>query len=296
MSKLNLKQIRIDPSLALGRRGCICESGKTQFSLEYFQGTPFDEYLNTIEDDTLTSKKSEVVRLVQTRFQDIVSICRKSSKKEINIESLDKELLNKLVEFKILDKDYNLLKKIESFGNLLECIVCYSLESCGIQSMREVKVKYPFTSNPYDPDGQLYDVIGALDISKLIWIECKKPLYLNNDKPLGQVISKDNIEKFIRRANLLKPDIAIYLVDTKEDYSQNLRNIFNPQFLSRGNYIDSFQGYENIIARLDGFMYFNRICYKSNSLFYDGLQNSVYQVLHDSINQYNKTTTSSIFR
>jgi hypothetical protein len=128
----------------------------------------------------------------------------------------------------------------------------------------------------------LYDILAALDISKLLWIECKKPLYLSKDNPLGQIISKDNINKFLKRAFFLKPDIAIYLVDTKEDYKEKLRKLFSSEFLTSGNYIEYFEESDNIIARVNGFIYFNRVNFRSNQLFYSGLKNSINQVLYDA--------------
>ena len=99
---------------------------------------------------------------------------------------------------------------------------------------------------------------------------------------MGQIISKANIDKFLRRASFLKPDIAIYLVDTKEDYKEKLRKLFSPEFLTSGNYIEYFEESDNIIARVNGFIYFNRVNFRSNQLFFSGLKNSINQVLYDA--------------
>ncbi len=279
MTGITLSQIRLGPSIALGRRGCLLEDGKEQYTNKYYDGTPFENHFKSLG----LFKGDPIRNFLKERFPDILSVCRKSHLNQFEqIQNGDNGLVEKLKEYKILDNDSKLLSNIELFGNLFECIVGYALYESQIQSLRAVKIKYPFPNKPYDPDGQLYDILAALDISKLLWIECKKPLYLNSENPLGQVISKEKIEKFIKRAFFLKPEIAIYLVDTKEDYKEKLRKLFKPEFLTTGNYIEYFEDSDNIIARLNGFIYFNRVNFKSNKLFFDGLKNSVNQVLYDA--------------
>lgn len=279
MARISLHQINIGPRTVLGRRGCKLESGKSPYTNEYYQGTPFEEYFKTLN----LFKWHPIRKFFIENFPDILSACRKcylGHYKELKV--IDKVMIEKLQEFKIIDECNKLLCDIEKFGSLFECIVGYALHDCQIQSIREAKIKYPFPEKSYDPDGQLYDILAALDISKLMWIECKKPLYLSKEKPLGQVISKDNIAKFIKRANFLKPDIAIYLVDTKEDYKDEIIKLIDTNYLTSGNYIDYFEDSDNIIARLNNFIYFNRVNYKSNNLFFEGIKNSINQVLYDA--------------
>ncbi len=99
---------------------------------------------------------------------------------------------------------------------------------------------------------------------------------------MGQIISKNNIEKFLRRASFLKPEVAIFLVDTKEDYREKLRKLFTPEFLTTGNYIEYFEQSDNIMARINSSIYFCRVNYKSNDLFFTGVKNSINQVLYDA--------------
>jgi hypothetical protein len=272
MSSLKLNQISLGPNIALGRRGCFLEEGKKPYSNDFYNGTPLENHFKSLD----LGQWHEIRSFIKERFPDILSACRKSYLKDYDsLKNEDQELIEKLKECKILSADHKLIPSIESFGNLFECIVAYSLHEIQIQSLREAKVKYPFPNNPYDPDGQLYDILAALDISKLLWIECK-------DNPLGQIISKDNINKFLKRAFFLKPDIAIYLVDTKEDYKEKLRKLFSSEFLTSGNYIEYFEESDNIIARVNGFIYFNRVNFRSNQLFYSGLKNSINQVLYDA--------------
>jgi hypothetical protein len=276
---LRLNQINIGPSIALGRRGCFLENGKRPYTNDYYDGTPFEKHFKSLD----LFSWHDVRNFIKENFPDIISVCRKIY---LNLhETLndnDKKIIKFLKECKIVTDDLKLIPNIESFGNLFECIVGYALFENQIQLLRETKIKYPFPNKPYDPDGQLYDILAALDLTKLIWIECKKPLYLSNDNPLGNVISKVNIEKFIRRAYFLKPDIAVYLVDTKDDYKEKLRSLLKPEFLTTGNYVEHFEDSDSIIARLNGFIYFNRVFAKSNKLFFTALKNSINQVLYDA--------------
>lgn len=279
MNKLNLRQIDIGPSVALGRRGCVLESGKQPFTDEYYDGTPFEK----IYKENNIRNWGPYRDFIKEKFPDILSVCRKSYANDLD-KGLKPDIVNKLKECYILDDNLSVAQAdLNSFGNLFECIVGYALHECHFQPIREAKIKYPFSGQPYDPDGQLYDILAALDISKLLWIECKKPLYINENNPIGQVLSKENIEKFIRRALFLKPDIAIYLVDTKEMYRDTLRQLFHPSFLQTGSYVDYFDNSENIIARINGFMYFCRVNFKSNNLFFSEVKKTINQVLYDSI-------------
>lgn len=278
MNDINLSQL-IGPSTVLKRQGCLLEEGLLPYTEDFYKGTPFEKYPKLMD----LRKRHQVLAFLKENFPDILSICRKSHLNKFEeLKNDNEEIITRLKEYSILDNDLKLLTSIESFGNLFECMVGYALHGIQIKNFREAKIKYPFPNKPYDPDGQLYDILGAIDISKLLWIECKKPLYLNEEKPLGQVISKENIEKFIKRAYFLKPEIAIYLVDTKENYKEELRSLFESEFLTTGNYIDYFEDSDNIIARLNGFIYFNRVNYNSNKLFFNGLKNSINQVLYDA--------------
>lgn len=276
---VRLNQINIGPNIALGRRGCLLEDGKRPYTNEYYEGTPFEPHFKSLD----LFKWHDIRDFIKTNFPDIVSVCRKIYlEQHESFDDKDGGIIKILKESKIVSEDLKLIPNIESFGNLFECLVGYALYDNQIQLYRESKIKYPFPHKPYDPDGQRYDILAALDLTKLMWIECKKPLYLSNDNPLGNVISKDNIEKFIRRAYFLKPDIAIYLVDTKDDYKEKLKALLKSEFLTTGNYVEHFDDSNSIVARLNGFIYFSRVCAKSNKLFYSALKDSINQVLYDA--------------
>lgn len=276
---LRLNEINIGPDIALGRRGCLLEEGKRPYTNDYYNGTPFEQHFKSLD----LFKWHDIRAFIKTNFPDIISACRKIHLNEHNsFNDKDNEIIKFLKDSKIINVELKLTSELNSFGNLFECLVGYALYENEIQLFREAKIRYPFPHKPYDPDGQRYDILAALDLTKLIWIECKKPLYLSNDNPLGNVISKNNIEKFIRRAYFLKPDIAIYLVDTKDDYKEKLKTLLKSEFLTTGNYVEHFDDSDNIVARLNGFIYFNRVNTKSNKLFFNALKDSINQVLYDA--------------
>lgn len=278
MGQITLNQINIGPNVALGRRGCVLEDGKNMQSDDFYAGTPFHDYYKAFD----RNERLIIKNFVRDKFPEILSICRKSYLNKFDEIDGNNDVISKLKKYGVLDEDLNLKCKLESFGNLFECVVGDALRANNIQFIREAKIRYPFPNKPYDPDGQLYDILGALDLYRLIWIECKKPLYLSDENPLGQVLSRNNIEKFIRRAFFLKPDIAVYLVDTKEDFRKDIRKLFNTDFLTSGQYVDYFKDSDNLMARLNGFIYFVRANHKSNNLYFEGLKNSISQVLYDA--------------
>ncbi len=273
---IQLNQIDIGPRVVLERRGCVLEEAIELDSRNYFKKTPLSK-------EQRHSSTWDIGDVLKEKFPEIVSLCRKSHLgKQFEINEANRDLVKTLQEWGILANDLSLNIEMESFGSLFECIVGLALHSSGIQHVREGKIRYPFPQKPYDPDGHLYDILGAIDISKLIWIECKKPLYLKDNNPLGQVVSKKSIHKFLRRSHLLKPDIAVYLVDTKEHYGHELKKLFNTNFLSTGKYVDHFEHSNNIIARISDFIYFTRVDYSSNNQFYQGVKDSVNQTLYDA--------------
>lgn len=171
-----------------------------------------------------------------------------------------------------------------------------ALEDLFIQSKREAKIKYPFKDLPYDPDGQKYDVLGGMDLSKIIWIECKKPIYLSTSKdPLANIVNREKIEKFYKRALFLHPDIAIYLVDTKNNYLDKLKNdVFADEFFDSGCYFELKSPYCNVLLRLHGFIYFIRLDYTDNKDYFQSLKDSISQVLHDARKNWPGIYTSGL--
>ena len=113
-----------------------------------------------------------------------------------------------------------------------------------------------------------------------MWIECKKPLYLDGSQdPLGNVLSRGDLRKFYKRAWRLRPEIAVYLVDTKEDYFSRLE-----PHLAKGATVVQRHPEElsEIVARLNGFIYFCRVDYTQPKRYFESLQRSVNQVLYDA--------------
>lgn len=70
-----------------------------------------------------------------------------------------------------------------NWGACLECAALICLGDLHIQGHRDVKVKYPYPEAQYDPDGQTYDVLGGLDLSSLLWLECKAFIFGRKEQP-----------------------------------------------------------------------------------------------------------------
>lgn len=285
MSKISIRQIRLDPEVPLSRRGCEVEEFINVEKSEFWEDTIFKD---------VPKDNYYFLQFIKEYGQEIFNVIKKIKQGENNFTSTHNEVLVKLQEYKIVEKtlesNYSLLKSIDNFGSEFECFTSLILTELSIQNQREVKVKYPYKKpNDYDPDGQKYDILAGLDLTKLLWIECKKPFYSKDTvNPLQNIISKNNIKNFYNRSHLLHPDIAVYLVDTKEDYQKNLREIFTDQFLfDSGCYYSSPNSLsDTIIARLHGFIYFSRVNYTNGKDYYKGLKQSICQVLHDSSKGY----------
>lgn len=279
MSKINVRQIRLGPEVPLRRRGCEVE--------EFINVETSNFWDDTIFKDAPIGN-ADFLQFIKEYGQEIFNVIKKLKQNEESFTPTHKEVLYKLEEYKIVEKTltnaYSLLKNPDNFGSEFECFTSLVLTELSIQNQREVKVKYPYKKpNDYDPDGQKYDILAGLDLTRLLWIECKKPLYSKDSKdPLQNIISKDYIEKFYKRAHLLRPDIAVYLVDTKEDYSSKLKNVFTNEFINSGCYFELPSPSDTIIARLHGFIYFSRIDYSNSKDYYKGLKQSICQVLHDA--------------
>ncbi len=283
MALVNIDEIRLHPKAPLARRGCEIESCTREGELNFFTNTHFQKVFKEKENTFKIQKYLELIDFIKNNYINYVSILRKIELKEQ--DKID-SFVEKLIEYKVIKKDLTKSYSMEKIGNLFECLVSRSLNEMNISSARDIKIKYPYPENPYDPDGQKYDVIGTLDISKFLWIECKKPLYLNEKNPLNNVIDKNRIQKFIRRAHFLRPSIAIYLVDTKDDYRESLKKIFSIDLLKSGLMTIFPSSQSQIMARLNGFIYFNRVTYNDNSKFIESLKMSVNQVLHDARNEH----------
>jgi hypothetical protein len=285
-TQLHIRQVRLGPEVPLGRRGCIVESSKTHknpdgWADSFFAGAVARGNLNP------------VVQLLRSRGEEVFTVIGRiafgglHSKSDFNVNQ--QVTLEQLMDLGIvLEEPASSKLQVEhpraNWGAGLECAALISLDDLYIQAHRDVKVKYPYGgAAKYDPDGQKYDVLAGLDLSRLLWLECKKPLYSGGQgNPLRQVLSIPNIEKFYRRAHYLKPDIAVYLVDTLSDYRVDLTSVFTDDFIESGCYMETPSTANHLVARLHGFIYFVRVDYGSTHRYMEALRQSISQVLHDT--------------
>ena len=115
----------------------------------------------------------------------------------------------------------------------------------------------------------------------------ERPASLAETPPrLGSVVAKDLIGKFYRRAHLLRPTIAVFLVDTTEDYRDKLHALFTDEFRESSCAIEPNEAANQLIARLHGFMNFARVTYKSPKDYVSAIRESLSQVLHDARNDW----------
>lgn len=283
-TRIGINQFRLDPAVPLGRRGCTVESSQSHESKDgwangYFAGAVERGDLNRVVE--LLRKQGEEVCVVIRR------LCQDAALRRTDFRKEQQDSISGMLELRALYEGPDGLLNLEcpkaNWGALLECAVLISLFDLHIQASRDVKVQYPYQHARHDPDGQAYDVLAALDFSRLLWIECKKPFYeVGQNNPLGQVLNKGNVQKFYRRAHFLKPTIAMFLVDTKTSYQSDLRSLFNPDFCNSGCYAEPAAPANQLIARLHGFIYFARVAYRSNYDYLAGLRESISQVLHDA--------------
>lgn len=286
-TRIATRQIRLGPEVPLGRQGCLVESS---LSHETSSGW-HDTYFKHAADER---QLPHVIDLLRRRGEEVFTVLKSlvhDPNRSFNASQLQtlEELLNLgVVRRDSVNNNVSLTHASGNWGASLECATLIALEDLHIQALREVKVKYPYAPpSDYDPDGQKYDVLAGLDWSRLLWIECKKPLYLPGcENRLASIVSKDLIGKFYRRALLLRPTIAVFLVDTLEDYREALHALFTADFLESGCVIEPNQIANQLIARLHGFMYFVRVKYKSFQDYVPAIRESLSQVLHDARNDW----------
>lgn len=276
-TQLKIDQFFLGPEVPLGRRGCKVEESKDIQTENGWKDTVFYK--------TIKTNRDIIIQLLKKYGQEVFTVLKRIKYK--NYDKLPEEqtgVLEKLKSINVIlgsGNNLKLSKDLDSFGSEFECYVSLVLRDLYIQNSRDVKIIYPY-NNPYDPDGQKYDILGGLDLTELLWIECKKPLYLeSSSNPLQNVISKENIKKFYKRSYFLFPEIAIFLVDTKDDYKDTLLSFFTDSYLNSSCYFSPKMA-ESIVLRLHGFIYFCRILYNSNKDYYNGIQTSICQVLHDA--------------
>ena len=284
-TRINIRQIRLGPDVPLGRRGCRVESSLSHEDVSGWDDTYFkcaaDDGGNQLRQviDILRSRGEEVFTVLKTILHDPARSFNESQR-----QTLDELVKLGVVRWDFETECMSLTNPTGTWGACLECATLIALEDLHIQALREVTIEYPYPSNRYDPDGQKYDILAGLDWSQLLWIECKKPLYLREgENPLGSVVSKDTVQKFYRRTRYLRPTIAVFLVDTLEDYHEVLQSLFTAEFWeSSGCVCMPVPAAHQIIARLHGFIYFVRVEYQSSRDYVRALRESVSQVLHDA--------------
>ncbi len=286
LTQISISQVRLGPEVPLGRRGCKIEKAKSIEEPSGWNDTYFFEGVND------TQERTKIRSLLKTRGENVFSVLKKvefalGPIKIADLPREQQEIATQLINFRVLCEDscnnLTLPRPKGNFGPEFECVVQMALESLLIQTKRDVKVLYPYPEKPYDPDGQKYDVLGGLDLTKLIWIECKKPLYLVGAvNPLQNVLEPSKIKSFYRRCQLLRPTIAVFLVDTQNDYREFLSNVFSNEFLSSGCFVDTASSSSSLLARIHGFIYFAKVDYKSLDDSFNGIVRSISQILHDS--------------
>lgn len=284
-TRLNVSQLRLGPEVPLGRRGCLVESSRTIEDQSGWDDTVFGTAF-------AAGHQSEIIRLFRERGEDIFTVTKRVLNDQPppfrdNFTNRQLVTVDQMVSLGVLAADpltnRLALARNADWGTALECAILIALDDLHIQGHRDVKVRYPYRDAPYDPDGQKYDVLAGLDLTHLLWVECKKPLYLPGAaNPLGQVLTREYVRKFYKRAHYLKPSVAVYLVDTKEDYSPILKSLFSDKFLDAGCYEEALAPANQLMARLHGFIYFVRVDYRTNSDYIDTLRECISQVLHDS--------------
>src|ERR1700752_362097 len=144
-TQLKISQLSLGPDIPLGRRGCLLENGKKSYSKEFYNGTPLENHIQSAGVTTWFYCQT----LLKEKFPDILSICRKSHLKDfISVQQADVELLKNLIQWKILSDDYKLIPRIESFGNLFECIVGLALNENHMQNIRKQRLNTHFLGSP----------------------------------------------------------------------------------------------------------------------------------------------------
>ena len=285
ITRIHVRQVRLGPEVPLGRRGCLVESFKTHEAADGWCDTFFAGAVSR-------HSVGPIIQLLRDRGEEVFTVIKRlnynKAHQACDFNPSQQASLEELKRMGVVQEDSAIGQlRLEypkaDWGSGLECAALVSLADLHIQAHREVKVKYPYKDAQYDPDGQKYDVLAGLDLSRLLWIECKKPLYLDEGSDaLGQVLSKAKVQEFYRRAHYLRPDIAVFLVDTKFDYRSDLRALFTQEFLSSGCFMVPAPPANQLMGRLHGFIYFARVKYRSSREYMDGLRHSISQVLHDA--------------
>jgi hypothetical protein len=223
----------IGPEIALGRRGCTIETCLRPRQADAWVDTHFADAAKRDHGEVENALKQYgeellcIIRRVDSAGEEGLANGRAALRDELHTAT--DVLLDMGVLFENADHSLHLECKAQ-LGSTFENLVGVAFDDLRIAARREVKVRYPY-AHPYDPDGQRYDIIAALDLSNYAWIECKKPLYGGGPNPLSSVLCRANLAKFIRRAWWLKPKVAVFLVDTLEDYSSVLEQRFSDQFI-----------------------------------------------------------------
>ena len=284
-SRIAFRSLQLGPEVPLGRRGCVVESHRSN---EDASGWDDGFFAGAFKRERIC----DLLELLKDRGEEVFTVIKRiahdKSDSPLIFNEQQQVSVSKLLELGVIEQAPDGKLSLEfprgEWGALLECATLVSLGELHIQGHRAVKVRYPNRNVPYDRDGQHYDVLAALDISGLLWIECKKPLYLpDNSNLLGQTITKEFVKKFYDRAHFLRPSIAVFLVDTINDYRPELRTIFSERFRTNSGCYQEFDSPgSQLMARLHGFIYFVRIDYGSTGQYMKALRQSISQVLHDA--------------
>ncbi len=287
MPGINIRQLSLGPNIPLARRGCKIEFQIKYGSKEFWSDTHFEKAFLYLHEKPPEYTYKDLEYFMLNKLPQFISILRKIDlKNQLDSDLKTENLLNEMKKYKLINENNKPDYRLEQLGNLFECLVTKALNELSIEASRDLKIIYPYDSQKYDSDGQKYDVIGALDLSRFIWIECKKPLYLNEENGLSNVLSPKKIEAFLRRAHFLRPSIAMYFVDTKDDYRETIRTLFSNELLNSNLLTITNRSDSQIMARFNGFIYFTRLIYQNDVDYWDKLKQSINQVLHDSRNEY----------
>lgn len=287
-TRIRIEQILLNPLVPLNRRGCEIKSSLSIDEKRCWESTLiYNQSFTNVDIKESRAMLMEygadafcILRRLCDRvgspLKELVDLTPSANQKKI----LDLFLVKGIIENN--NEKYRLSNQKGTIGATFECFILEAVENLNLQSLREVLVEYPFPKQRFDPDGAKFDILSGLDLTKLLWIECKKPLYMpNGGNDLKNIINKDNIKKFYRRAWRLSPEIAIFLVDTKIDYVDMLKDIFGSEFAKDNFWHSRVENYDQIVMLLHNFIYFCRIDYKKNRDMFVSAQQALRQVLYD---------------
>ena len=103
---------------------------------------------------------------------------------------------------------------------------------------------------------------------------------LNNLRCIQRLIASREFKLAFDALEPEKKEVVLTAIELGD--KDEIIKLIDTNYLTSGNYIDYFEDSDNIIARLNNFIYFNRVNYKSNNLFFEGIKNSINQVLYDA--------------